>query len=177
MAGPVALDSFSELFDAANRFVTENDRQRDGELPFPEVNIRAADAGHLRANQCRACLELVRQREFCTAQRRVELFEDGSFGVRHETGTLSGRGLTFNAELEAVVGCFGPIWSVPVSRKIQDFRFHRGSPAVSPHQSSPVNLVAQTRNCQPGTSVHAPYSAGSSGFGSGSQNDVMKPIA
>src|SRR5205807_10065454 len=94
-------------------------------------------------------------------------------------GTLSNRSATFNAELETVVGCFGPIWrgECPREPKNQDFRFHRGSSAVSPHQSSPVNLVARTRNCQPGTSVHAPYSAGSSGFGSGSQNDVIKPIA
>src|SRR5882762_2270450 len=53
VSGPVAFQSFTESLDTADGLVPKDNRQRNRELPFPEVNVRAADAGHLGANQRR----------------------------------------------------------------------------------------------------------------------------
>jgi hypothetical protein len=51
LPGPVAFESFAQFHDAPDRLVTHDDRQRDGQLAFPQVDISAADAGHLGAHQ------------------------------------------------------------------------------------------------------------------------------
>jgi hypothetical protein len=47
----------AELFDRADGFVPEDDGQLDGEFAFPEVNVGAADAGHLGADESGAWFE------------------------------------------------------------------------------------------------------------------------
>ena len=84
--GPVAFQSFTESLDTADGFVPRNDWQRDRKLALPQMNIRAADAGHLSANQCRAGFELGRQWKFAQRERRIKLREHGSFGAGHNVG-------------------------------------------------------------------------------------------
>jgi hypothetical protein len=55
---PVALQSAAELFDASDRFVAENHRQINLQFAFPQMNIRAADAGHFRADEGSAGFKL-----------------------------------------------------------------------------------------------------------------------
>ena len=57
LTGPILFESFAELFQAPDGFVSEDDRQGNRELSFPEVNVRAADARHLCPRQRRARFE------------------------------------------------------------------------------------------------------------------------
>src|SRR6266568_6063699 len=89
LARPVTLQRFANLFEAPDGFVAENDRKRNRKLTFPEVNIRSANPGHLRANQGRAGLQSCWQRKLPKRERRVELLEDRGFGVGHNAGDFA----------------------------------------------------------------------------------------
>jgi len=50
------------------------------------VNVRAADAGHLGANQRRSGFKLGREWKLAQRERRIKLREHGSFGAGHNVG-------------------------------------------------------------------------------------------
>src|SRR6266850_1343908 len=83
LAGPIRLESRAELNDAANGLVPEDDRQRDRQFTFPEVDIGAAYSRHLSADECRPRLQCGRQWIFVCDQGRVEAFQNRSPGSFH----------------------------------------------------------------------------------------------
>ena len=97
LSGPVLLQALAELFDATDRLVPENHRQRDGQLAFPEMNVRAANPRHDRADQRRARLRFGGNRILTQLQWRLELFEHGSFAGNH-AGKSRKRGGRVNQE-------------------------------------------------------------------------------
>src|SRR6185437_9377674 len=86
LTGPVTFQSVTEPFDTPDRLMSEDDRQRNRKLAFPEMDVGAANARHSGSHQRRAGFESGREREFAKGKRRTELFENGSCCVRHAVG-------------------------------------------------------------------------------------------
>src|SRR5207247_3180884 len=75
LPAPVPFEPVTELHDASDRFMTENDGQCDRHLALPEMYVGAADARHHRAHQGRAPFHLFREREFPYPHTAIEFFE------------------------------------------------------------------------------------------------------
>src|SRR5690348_11116438 len=75
LTGPVTFQSFTEPFDSPDRLMSQDDRQRNRKLAFPEMDVGAANTRHSGSHQRRAGFESGREREFAKGKRRAELFE------------------------------------------------------------------------------------------------------
>ena len=58
---PVQFEAVSEVFNVADRLMAEDDWQLDGQFAPPQMHVRAADAGHLRAHERAARFHASRQ--------------------------------------------------------------------------------------------------------------------
>ena len=69
LARPVVREAGAELLDHADGFVAEDDGELDGEFAFPEMNVGAADAGHLGADKSGSWFEGWWERVFAQRER------------------------------------------------------------------------------------------------------------
>ena len=89
IAGPILVEASSKFLNYTNCFVTENDRELDGQLTFPKVNIRAADSRHFHAHKRGSWLRLQRGCEGLKRQRGIETRKDSS-ATMHAAETSRG---------------------------------------------------------------------------------------
>ena len=97
MSVPVFLNAAAQLGDTAYGFVSEDDRKFDGELASPKVNIGAADACHLGANEHRAGFYFSGQRILDATEGRFESVEDRGAACGGEG--ISDHGVGFSVSL------------------------------------------------------------------------------
>jgi hypothetical protein len=64
LASPIMFQSVPKRFNASDCFMAKYHRKGDGQLAFPQMHIRAANACHFRANQSSARLKMRRKRIF-----------------------------------------------------------------------------------------------------------------
>jgi len=82
LAGPIRFQSGAKLDNAANRFVSENDWQSDGQFTFPQMHIGPANTGHVCAYERRAWFRGAKG-ILAGDERRIEFFQNGGASRIH----------------------------------------------------------------------------------------------